>query len=114
MIETTVEEMIEFIKKQPDDREIRMDQNVDDGSCTGCLMIHFAREKGLKSTECAFKEWFVIDRSTFKSTKVMTITNGAIDTFVQQDKSSDGWFPKFPVDLTYGEVKEFLKKQGKL
>ena len=114
MIETTVKEMIEFIKAQPDDREIRMDQNVDDGSCVGCLMVHFAREKGLKRTECAFKEWFVIDRQNFKTTKVMKLTDGSIDTFIPQVIASEGWIPTFPISITYGQVKEFLKKQGKL
>lgn len=114
MIETTVKEMVEFIKAQPDDREIRMDQNVDDGLCIGCLMVHFAREKGLKRTECAFKEWFVIDRSPFKSTKVMEITDGSIDTFIPMTSTSKRVAFAFPASITYGQVKEFLKKQGKL
>jgi len=57
MITITRQELIDFIKRQPDEKEFWMDQSTNQSSC-GCLMVQYGREQNWDFEGCGFTSWW--------------------------------------------------------
>lgn len=97
------QEFLDFIFSQPREREINMAENVvtNDSDC-GCMMVHFARNKGL--TGGIHAGYYSI-----------SLAEDEEDRFVL-DREIKYYFPHhrngFAIHLTYGEVQDFLTEKG--
>jgi hypothetical protein len=96
------QEVIDFIKKTPDETPVDFGNSTNDSEC-GCLMVQFGRSKGLKFSACNYKgdafygvyPDYVAEIEDFPSMNVIEHFNG--------DHAK-----------TFGEVKEYLKQKGEL
>lgn len=111
MINTTISEIVEFINSMPDDAPIKMVENIDEESCVGCLMVQFARHKGLKNTACSFVEWFISDKVDCSIKLVMKITDGDLFDLVPQEPDQRGFY-RWPKNLTYRKLKDYIRKRN--
>ncbi len=96
------QEVINFIKKTPDDTPIDFGNPNNNENC-GCLMVQFGRSKGLKFSACNYKgdafygvfPDYVAEIKDFPYKNVINYFNG--------DHAK-----------TFGEVKAYLKQKGEL
>lgn len=97
------QEFLDFIFSQPRERKINMAENVvDNDSDCGCMMVHFARHKGLTGDICA-------------GYRSIVLAGEEDDRFVLE-RAIMYYFPHhrngFCIHLTYGEVQDFLIEKG--
>lgn len=103
MQKITHEEFLNFIFAQPRERKIIMSENVvlDDSAC-GCMMIHFARNKGLTGGICAG----FISISRLEEEESEFVFTKEIKEYFPYEKNG------FCISLTYGDVQDYLIEKG--
>lgn len=100
MIIVTKNEFFNFIKSQPDDKELDFNQFAISTSC-GCPMIHYAREilqeHNLNASDA---DWYGINSKTHKYGTHFKFENGfSLASFMPYNYQSR---------ITYGELKQYL------
>lgn len=82
----TKQEIIDFIKSQPDDRPVNMRQMVSTDSC-GCFMVHYGKEvlEIKRPFFCGFQDFFnthySLEESIFDIVKYNTIGASEFKTY---------------------------------
>lgn len=93
------QEIIDFIKSQPDDREVDFREYNSDYTC-GCVMVHYAKDVlNLPNVNCGLRTFFTNNDGDY--TKV-AVLNTCIDDIVCHKVWSGNR------KHTYGEVKRLM------
>jgi hypothetical protein len=95
MITVTLQDMIEFVFSQPDDKKVNFSQTESDSSC-GCIMVQYAKYKNIGFESVGFKHWW--------SEGVDVVVAG-----LEQDVYFDDF--KAGDICTYEEIKRMLKEK---
>jgi hypothetical protein len=101
MKNVTKQEVIDFIKSQPDDREVDMQQSNSDYKC-GCVMVHYAQDVlNKKDVSCGYYDFisFFEDGSGHSVDATLEESIDRIVGKVVWEKE-----PK----TTYGRIKELM------
>lgn len=104
MIKIKIQDLVDFIFAQPDDRRVDMMKNYSDEAC-GCIMVHFGKEKlGLIDFSCGVRSW----QSKYGI--------GATPPFAGIEDVGFHIIYYFGIpdyeEYSYGEIKGFLAKKG--
>lgn len=101
------QEVINFIKETPDDTPIDFGNSTNDENC-GCLIVQFGRSKGLDFSSCNYKgdNFYTGSGYGFYGFPVAIIEDFPHKNVVDYFNGDHA--------ATFGEVKEYLKREGKL
>ena len=96
-----LKEVVEFIREQPDDKQVNMLEGYNDSFCVGCLLVQFGREKGIEFSDALVDGSFMVyNPSIERVAKIegLDYQNTVFDLFGSKT-----------IGNTYGELKEQLK-----
>lgn len=96
-----LKEVVEFIREQPDDKQVNMLEGYNDSFCVGCLLVQFGREKGIEFADVLVDGSFMVYNPSIEvvaRVKGLDYKNTVFDLFGSKT-----------IGNTYGELKEQLK-----
>lgn len=93
----TKQDMVDFINSQPDDKEVNFLENTYSDQC-GCVMVHYAKSKGIDFDECGMQGWY--------NNRTETMVAAFEADVMHKDFEPD---PKHRSRYTYKELKELVK-----
>lgn len=101
MKKITKQEVIDFIKSQPNDREVNMQGSNSDHEC-GCVMVHYGKDVlNMGNVSCGYYD-FISFSEDGSGHSVDATLEESIDSIV----GDSVWRQKG--EITYGEVKELM------
>jgi hypothetical protein len=107
MITVTRQNMLDFIKVQPNDRPINFNEVYSDQSC-GCLMVHYGKHANF-DFDCVSSAFWLDTRKRIDNVAASFEEDESGNLISYTDFVPPGFISAGKFELTYGELKEHLK-----
>ena len=101
----TEQEIIDFIKSQPDDRKVDFVDNLSHDKC-GCVMVHYGRDVlKLKDFACSYLTIESYLDQSYLDQDLSNVTEASLEKNIKEIVGLETWLRQ---PETYGELKQLM------